>query len=169
MNKNVYQCSECKGWVKKKNLCVVDGLRTCTKCMYGDTKPIEAYPIGIVRNKLQRTSTGFMPVGDQRISRIELIATQEPFLHKLDEEEFITVVYYLHKSGPVKSTFKRGLDGKRVGVFASRTPDRLSKIGIQDVRLIKIEKTTLYVKGLDAINGSPVLDVKLKRSAIPEK
>jgi tRNA (Thr-GGU) A37 N-methylase len=137
--------------------------------MYGDSEPIEIYPIGIVRNKLQRTSTRFLPVGDQRISRIELISTQEPFLYKLDEENFITVVYYLHKAGPVKATFKRGLDGKKVGVFASRTPDRLSRIAIQDVKLVNIEKTTLYVKGLDAINGSPVLDIKLKRSALSGK
>ncbi|MBW2597596.1 MAG: SAM-dependent methyltransferase, partial [Deltaproteobacteria bacterium] len=62
--------------------------------------------------------------------------------------------------------FKRGLDGKEVGVFASRTPDRLSRIGIQDVRLVKVEGTTLVVKGLDAINGTPVLDIKLKRKIL---
>jgi hypothetical protein len=59
-----------------------------------------------------------------------------------------------------------GLDGKEVGVFASRTPDRLSRIGIQDVRLVKVEGTTLVVKGLDAINGTPVLDIKLKRKKL---
>jgi len=53
-----------------------------------------------------------------------------------------------------------------VGVFASRTPNRLSKIAIQDVTLVKIEGTTLYVEGLDAINGSPVLDIKLKINPI---
>jgi tRNA (Thr-GGU) A37 N-methylase len=52
-------------------------------------------------------------------------------------------------------------DRKRTGVFATRTPDRLSKIGIQDVRLVKVEETNLYVKGLDAIDGTPVLDIKL--------
>jgi tRNA (Thr-GGU) A37 N-methylase len=66
----------------------------------------------------------------------------------------------------VKSTFKRGLDGKEVGVFASRTPYRLSRIGIQDVKLVKVEGTTLYVEGLDAINGSPVLDIKLRLSSL---
>ncbi len=80
----------------------------------------------------------------------------------LDQESEITIVYYLHKSRSVKTTFKRGLDGKKVGVFASRTPDRLSRIGIQDVILLKIEGTTLFVKGMDAVNGTPVLDIKLK-------
>jgi tRNA (Thr-GGU) A37 N-methylase len=137
--------------------------------MYGDTEPVKIYPIGIVKSTLKKTSTWIIPAGDQLISRIELISTQKPFLYKLDEEEFITVVYYLHKAGPVKTIFKRGLGGKKVGVFASRTPARLSRIAIQDVRLVKIEKTTLYVKGLDAINGSPVLDIKLKYSAVPEE
>ncbi len=47
-------------------------------------------------------------------------------------------------------------------MFASRTPDRLSRIGIQDVRLLDIKGTTLFVKGLDAVSGTPVLDIKLK-------
>jgi len=80
----------------------------------------------------------------------------------LDHETKITIIYYLHKSRPVKTSFKRGIDGKQVGVFASRTPDRLSRIGIQDVRLLDIKGTTLFVKGLDAVSGTPVLDIKLK-------
>ena len=73
----------------------------------------------------------------------------------------LTVVYYLHRTRPVRSVFPRGWDGKEVGVFASRTPDRLSCIAVQDVRLLKIEGTTLFVEGLDAIDGSPVLDIKM--------
>jgi len=87
-------------------------------------------------------------------------------MYKLEDERNLTIVYYLHKSRTVKARFKRGLDGKEVGVFASRTPDRLSRIGIQDVRLVKVEGTTLVVKGLDAINGTPVLDIKLKRKKL---
>jgi tRNA (adenine37-N6)-methyltransferase len=69
----------------------------------------------------------------------------------------------VHNARPVRSRFKRGLDGKTVGVFASRTPGRLSPIGIQDVRLLKVEGTTLIVEGLDAIDGTPVLDIKMCR------
>ncbi|WP_457920125.1 TrmO family methyltransferase domain-containing protein [Candidatus Lokiarchaeum ossiferum] len=49
----------------------------------------------------------------------------------------------------------------KVGVFASRTPDRLTPIAITNVDLLKIQETTLYVKGLDAVDGTPVLDIKL--------
>jgi len=99
----------------------------------------------------------------RRTSRIELLPSQERFLYKLDEEKHLTVVYYLHKARPVRSRFKRGLDGKEVGVFASRTPDRLTPIGIQDVRLVGIRGTVLIVEGLDAIDGTPVLDLKMCR------
>ena len=76
------------------------------------------------------------------------------------------MVYYLHQSRPVDSVFRRGLDGKRVGLFATRTPDRPSKIAVSQVKLVAVEGTTLQVEGLDAIEGSPVLDIKLGRKAL---
>ena len=87
-------------------------------------------------------------------------------MYKLDEEPYLTIVYYLHKVTSIQTVFNRRIDGKRVGVFASRTPHRLSRIAIQDVKLLKIEGTNLYVEGLDAMDGSPVLDIKLKLSAL---
>ena len=57
------------------------------------------------------------------------------------------------------------MDGKKVGVFASRTPHRLSKIAIQNVKLNQVEGLKLYVEGLDAVNGSPVIDIKMKWDA----
>ena len=162
MNRNKLKCSKCGKLVDRDKAYQIDDNVICLKCMYGDIKPIEIYPIGVVRNDLQRNHTQFGVQGDNTISRIELISSQKPFMYKLDEEKYLTIVYYLHKTRQVKSVFNRGYDGKRVGVFASRTPHRLSKIAIQDVRLIKVEGTTLFVEGLDAIDGSPVLDIKMK-------
>jgi len=100
-----------------------------------------------------------------QISKIHLLKTQQPFLYKLEDEKWITVVYYFHKQYKIRSIFSRGIDGKEVGIFASRTPDRLSRIGISNVELIKIEHTTLFVKNLDAINGTPILDIKLGKKS----
>ena len=124
---------------------------------------MKIYPIGFVANKQDRDNSDFGLCGKSRTSRIKLFSSQKQFMYKLEDERNLTIVYYLHKARPVRTRFKRGLDGKEVGVFASRTPDRLSRIGIQDVRLVRVEGTTLIVKGLDAINGTPVLDIKLKR------
>ena len=157
-------CSQCDKQADSKRMFIIDGRPVCIECLYGKSKPLEIYPIGLVRNSLKRAKKGFATVGKEGVSRIELFESQKPFLYKLDEEKFITVIYYLHKTNSLKSVFNRGLDGKKVGVFASRTPYRLSKIGIQDVRLLEIEGSILYVKGLDAVDGTPVLDIKMRWS-----
>jgi len=87
-------------------------------------------------------------------------------LYKLEDEKHITIVYYAHDQQEISTTFRRGLDGKKVGVYASRTPFRLNPISITECKLVKVEGTSLFVRGLDAINGSLVLDIKLGRKAI---
>ena len=166
MKKNIQRCAECGKTLASEKIVIIDNRPLCPACIYGQIKPFEIYPIGQVRNELKRNESDFGLIGPKGISCIDLIPSQKRFMYKLEEEKFLTIVYYLHQTKSVKSVFKRGLDGKEVGVFASRTPHRLSKIGIQDVTLIKIHGTTLYVEGLDAINGSPVLDIKLKSSPL---
>ncbi len=160
------QCSRCGNWMDRERLCIVDGTYTCTRCMYGDAEPVRIFPIGVVRNESRRSPDEFGVVGGNGVSRIELIPTQRPFLYKIEDEEYLTVIYYLHLARPVRSVFKRGMDGKTVGVFASRTPDRLSRLAIQEVRLRRVDGTTLIVEGLDAIDGSPVIDIKLGSEAL---
>jgi tRNA (Thr-GGU) A37 N-methylase len=62
--------------------------------------------------------------------------------------------------------FARGYDGKQVGPFASRTPDRLTPIGVTEVELLKVDGTKLVVRGLDAFNGTPVLDIKVSMTSL---
>ena len=165
--KSSYKCSRCGSECGEKTVCIIDGKPVCLGCLYGGAEPFEIYPIGVVRNGLRRAGEGFGTCGEEGVSRIELLGSQKPFMYKLDDEKYITVVYYLHETTSVRSVFNRGLDGKKVGVFASRTPHRPSKIAIQDVRLLKMDDTTLFVEGLDAVNGSPVLDIKMKWSPCP--
>ena len=158
-------CTRCKKENAPSNLEKIDGESICYSCLYENNRPFEIFPIGFVENELTR-GQGFGLKGKRRqISKIRLFDSQRPFLYRLEEEKWITVVFYFHERGSIRSTFPRGIDGKKVGVFASRTPHRLSRIGITEVRLMKIEDTTLYVKNLDAINGSPVLDIKLGMKA----
>ena len=161
MNKDRINCSECGREVDKNRVCIIDEKPVCCKCMYGDTKPFEIYPIGMVRTQLKPHETSKLPSDLEKMYCIDLLPSQKRFLYKLEEETSLLIVYYLHKVKSVVTVFHRHLDGKEVGVFASRTPNRLSKIAVQDVKLLKIEGTKLYVKGLDAMDGSPVLDIKL--------
>ena len=154
-------CCQCRRQVDAGNVFIVDEKPVCAECLYEGNPPFAIYPIGYVRNKLSRKKGSFGLEGERGRSRIDLFPSQRRFLYGLKDEAFITILYYLHETSKVRSVFNRGLDGKKTGVFASRTPYRLSKIGIQDVALLYIEETTLYVEGLDAVNGTPVLDIKM--------
>ena len=53
------------------------------------------------------------------------------------------------------------LDRKiETGVFSSRSPSRPNPIGLTKVKLLKVEKNRLYIDRIDAIDGTPILDVK---------
>lgn len=55
-----------------------------------------------------------------------------------------------------------------MGAFATRTPNRPSKIALTTCRLVSIDGNVLHVRGLDAFNGSPVLDIKSYSGKIVE-
>lgn len=151
---NTNICSQC-GFSFDPNDCwSIDDHIFCKQCLFGDAKPLEIYPIGSV-----------FQVDDNDISIIKLLPSQQQFLYKLEDEQFITIVYYLDRVNYIKTVFRRRLDDKEVGVFASRTPHRLSRLAIQDVELLRCEGTTLTVRGLDALPNSPIIDIKIKWSA----
>ena len=153
MNQKIY-CSECKKEIKEGHSFFVDDQPVCYKCLFGKAEPVMIYPIGKVSQ-----------IDADGISRIDLFPYQQRFMYKLEEEKWITVVYYLHKVNAISTVFKRGREnnGKEVGVFASRSPYRSSRIAISDVALIRISNSSIYVKGLDADENSPVLDIKVAK------
>ncbi len=86
-------------------------------------------------------------------------------LQGLDGFSHIEVVYSFHKADPAKTTMgarrPRGLAHlPEVGIFAQRNKDRPNHIGVSRCELLGVEGRDLGVRGLDAIDGSPVLDVK---------
>jgi len=73
------------------------------------------------------------------------------------------IIFVFHKNDNDSSKAKvrpPRLDGKRVGVFACRTPHRPNPIGLTLARLISIHKNTLCVSGIDLVDGTPILDIK---------
>ncbi|GAM17034.1 hypothetical protein SAMD00019534_002090 [Acytostelium subglobosum LB1] len=52
------------------------------------------------------------------------------------------------------------LNGKKVGVYASRTPHRLVPIGMTMCRIERIEGDTIYLSGVDMVDGTPIIDLK---------
>lgn len=98
-------------------------------------------------------------------------------LKGINEFSHMLILYWIHlrdkeEERRTLQVFPRthGVDVK-VGVFACRSPSRPNPIGLCVVELIKIEECTLTVKGLDAFEGSPVIDIKPyipRADSIPE-
>jgi len=153
------QCSDCGQMCGAESVKIIDEKPICSKCLYGNIEPLTIRPIGYVVNDKQRNSKGFGTTGSE-VSTIKLLPGMARFMKGLDQESHLTVLWQLHQRKPVKTVFARGWDGKKVGPFASRTPDRLTPIAVTDVELLKVEGISLVVRGLDEINGTPVLDIK---------
>ena len=94
-------------------------------------------------------------------------------LEGLEDFSHVYVVFWLHEIPEPSHRLRvhpRGRqDLKKVGVFASRSPHRPNPIGLTLVKLLNKKGEILTVKGLDAYNGTPVVDIKPydKRDSAP--
>jgi len=98
-------------------------------------------------------------------------------LKGIEDFSHVIILYWIHlrdneKERGVLQVVPRGrANGVKVGVFACRSPSRPNPIGLCVVKLMKVEDCTLTVKGLDAFEGSPIIDVKpyiQRRDAVPK-
>ncbi|MBN2347380.1 MAG: tRNA (N6-threonylcarbamoyladenosine(37)-N6)-methyltransferase TrmO [Bacteroidales bacterium] len=125
-------------------------------------EPVTYSPIGIFNTSLQPGNE--VPrqgrLDPENSATIEIKEEYRECLSDLEAYEYILVFYHLNlsegwnpKPTPPGST-------RSYGLFATRSPRRPNPIGYCIVKLERIENTTLYVRGVDAFNGTPVLDIK---------
>jgi len=87
-------------------------------------------------------------------------------LHGLERFSHVIILYWFHlrdnerERGVLQVVPRRHPGAPQVGVFASRSPSRPNPIGLCVVELAGIEDCVLFVKGLDAFEGSPIVDIK---------
>ncbi|MBS1932000.1 MAG: tRNA (N6-threonylcarbamoyladenosine(37)-N6)-methyltransferase TrmO [Bacteroidetes bacterium] len=123
---------------------------------------ISLKPIAIVKN--QRTSLSDDYWGNV-ISEIELLdhITADAF-NGIEAFSHLEIIFYFNESDKSKIVLKGHPRGNKkwpeVGIFAQRKKERPNAIGLTIVELIKREGNKLWVKRLDAIHGTPVLDIK---------
>jgi len=119
---------------------------------------IEMFPIGYVENNYLE------PAYDEeiyrKVSKIVLKKELAEGLYRIDDFRKVYILFFFSKAREYELIQHRRYDGKLSGVFASRSPYRPNGIGLTLVELLKVEGNVLYVKGLDAINKTPVLDIK---------
>ncbi len=81
-------------------------------------------------------------------------------LNDLIDFSHIILIYYFHKSKGFELETKPFLDHQKRGVFSTRAPRRPNSIGISVVKLLAIEKNTLFIENVDLLNETPLLDIK---------
>jgi tRNA (adenine37-N6)-methyltransferase len=129
----------------------------------GGMRMIKCTPIGIVRSPVTKMSQGNWAEVE---SEIHLEPQYAAGLQGVEEFSHVIVLFYLHQAtgfDPATQLLRRprGMAHLReVGVFAQRTKYRPNPIGVTSVALKAIRGGVLTVSGLDALDGTPVLDLK---------
>jgi len=96
-------------------------------------------------------------------SKIIINKKYELGLTGLKEGALIDVVYYMHKQKENKILFVPCMNNPKKeekGIFSTRSQHSINSIGITTVKILEIMENNLIVLGLDAKDGSPVLDIK---------
>jgi tRNA-Thr(GGU) m(6)t(6)A37 methyltransferase TsaA len=114
-------------------------------------------------------------------AEIHLADHLAPGLSGLEQFSHVIVVFFMHQSSfnPETDLVRRPQgrpDMPEVGIFAQRAKHRPNPIGVTAVELVGIRGNVVTVKGLDAIDGTPVLDIKpyfpdydrVEESSVPE-
>ena len=87
-------------------------------------------------------------------------------LKEIDQFSHLIILYWIHlrdkkkERNTLQVVPRRHAANVKVGVFACRSPSRPNPTGLSVVKLVKINGCNLTVNGLDAIEGSPIIDIK---------
>jgi len=127
-------------------------------------KPITLNPIGVVRSTRKHLEDDNW---DAEKASVELDASQfsEDALAGLSDFSHVEIVFYMDRvdSAKVEKTARHprnNPDWPKVGIFAQRAKNRPNQIGATVCRIANVEGLVLHIEGLDALDGTPVLDLK---------
>ena len=118
-------------------------------------------PIGVVRTATPRAAVKRRRHVSEIILREDLI----PALTGLADFSHLVVLFWMQEiSRDARAQMQVHPRGRRdlplLGAYATRTPYRPNPIGLTVVELLRVERNILVVRGLDAFDGTPVLDIK---------
>jgi tRNA-Thr(GGU) m(6)t(6)A37 methyltransferase TsaA len=123
---------------------------------------VQLHGIGVIRTPYKDVAPR-QPV-EKETDDFVIIVNEEytDGIRELEKFEFIYVLYYLDRVKPgssmvVTPPFAGDIE---VGVFSSRSQDRPNPVGLSVVRLKRIEENRIYITGIDAFDGTPLLDIK---------
>ena len=117
-------------------------------------------PVGMVRNGVTATEReGWEGVSSEIVLRDDLVGV----LDGLEGFSHVLVIFWMHQARPadgVRARPRGRSDVPQVGLFAIRTPHRPNPKGLTAAEVVDVSEGKLTVRALDAIEGTPILDIK---------
>jgi tRNA-Thr(GGU) m(6)t(6)A37 methyltransferase TsaA len=127
-------------------------------------------PIGFVRGPY--TETAEIPRGwgarHDAEGVLEILPEYEEGLRDIEGFSHLFVFWVFDRSNGYDLLSMPPTDDRQHGVFATRSPRRPNPIGLTVVQLLSRESRELRVKGIDMLEGTPILDIKPYLSGVPE-
>jgi len=91
---------------------------------------------------------------------VEILPEFGEGLKDLEGFSHLFLIYHFHEAGPPRLSVRPFLDTVERGIFSTRHPDRPNTIGLSIVELVSVKDLTLRVRGVDILDGTPLLDIK---------
>jgi len=131
---------------------------------------ITVQPIGYVRSPYQQSSAIPKGLGARHDAEgvIELLREFEPGLKDIEGFSHLFILWVFDRADGSSLLATPPSDLSRPhGVFATRSPRRPNPIGLTVVELMRRDGASLHVRGVDMLDGTPVLDIKPYMSSVP--
>jgi tRNA (adenine37-N6)-methyltransferase len=128
-------------------------------------------PIGYVRSPYQNTKQipkGFNAKHDAE-GTLEILPQFEAGLADIQGFSHLFVLWVFDRAEGFELVATPPIDDRPHGVFATRSPRRPNPIGLTVVELLRREGSRLHVRGVDMLDGTPILDLKPYLSSIPSE
>ena len=128
-------------------------------------------PIGFIRSQYERTSEVPKGLGAQHQAEgiLEVIPEYAPGLQDIEGFSHLFVIWVFHQTEGCELFGPCPADNLPHGVFATRSPHRPNPLGLTVVELLRREDNRLFLRGVDMLDGTPVLDIKPYLTSIPQE
>lgn len=118
-------------------------------------------PIGVIHTPYSKRedipSQGRL---SSEVCEIEVFPEYAPALKDIEQCTHLFVIFWLHLGNRSRLTATPPHDCKEHGVFATRSPNRPNLLALDIVQLLQVQANRLKVMGMDALDGSILLDIK---------
>ncbi len=125
-------------------------------------KEVAFKPIGVIHSEhaLEEKTPIQSVFAEKSLGLAEIFPEYADGLVDIEDFSHLYVIYHLHKVNSARLLVKPFLQDQEHGIFATRAPWRPNAIGLSIVELVKRSGNVLHIKGVDILDGTPILDIK---------